>query len=324
MVDYTTPLVSPIEMQWDSDSRLPLPDPGSAPSNCGPACVQKVAGYYTNNPNYSIYSTRRLAVTDPNRGTSAGEQRTMLERRGVQADVFNVTSLAQLKAWIASGRRPAIIGIEMARVPLSYRDHPFTGWHAVVAMANASVQSGSGIWIMDPNFSSRTNRLDPDKGKKFYPDWLIQDAFIEASQHFAIVPKSAKVLQPTTKYANVEAGANIRRTASGSGSLIDQLAKTTKLVYKGDVTGGSYSYYLNGKLTTGNKWSKVMLGATLGYVIKPFCHPLSGAEMQAMYEDEDQSYYRATAQELLSLDGSDIQGEGWDEPVEDEAGLIAA
>lgn len=157
--------------------------------NCGPTCVSMVAGFYNDNTP-GIEATRRLAAA-PGRPTTYYEQRDMLIRRGVPATFIQLSTLQQIRNIVGSGRRPIVIGVEMWKVPWYVRDHPFLGWHAVVILGVAS----GGFWVNDPNFSpAGGSRPDPDRGKKFWPDWVMQAAFINANNSPAIVPLAAKTI----------------------------------------------------------------------------------------------------------------------------------
>jgi len=190
-VMFRTARDAPFHMQWDDDSRLPAPDPGSGPDNCGPASVENIAHFYVES-HLGIFRTRRLAVTHDG-PTVAADQRLMLSRRGVPCFVTR-PSLAAIKSFIADGRRPIILGLNMAAVPREPHDiagHPFRKLHAVVALENAMRSGVSGVLIRDPNFSKRTGRLDPTGGARFYPDSVIQTAAVDARMS-AIVPEKPK------------------------------------------------------------------------------------------------------------------------------------
>ena len=185
---YTDANLSPARFQWEANSA-----PGQA-YNCGPTCVTKMAQYYRDTW-YGIEATRRLAVSADYRGTSATEQGVMLARRGVANSVMSINSVAQLHSLTDTGRRPVLIGMYFARVPYAYADHPFRGWHAVCVSRGAV----GGFWINDPNFSpSGGTRPDPDRGHKFYPDWVIQQALINNSPRFAVVPTYLKAITVPT------------------------------------------------------------------------------------------------------------------------------
>jgi hypothetical protein len=117
----------------------------------------------------------------------------MLNRRGVPAVIYDITSLKQLHTITDTGTRPVILALYMARVPASVRGHSFTGWHAVVVRKGVT----GGFWVTDPNFSPPGGvRPDPTGGKRWYSDAVIQSAFLDNDQHYAIVPNAAKYIPP--------------------------------------------------------------------------------------------------------------------------------
>lgn len=190
---YRTPLDVPVRYQWDADSRLPLPDPGTAPGNCGMTCVAHVAQYYTEKFT-GIYHTRRLSTTeDWKMSTTISEQSLSLTKLGVP-NIISRPTVAQITKYLSTGRRPIIVGLNMARVPATIRDHPFEGSHAILLRANARRTDSVGKNAMDPNFN-RTYRLDPDKGQKYYPNWVLEYAYYDAGM-WAIVPLNDKQVPP--------------------------------------------------------------------------------------------------------------------------------
>ena len=209
---YTSALQAPKRFQWELSSA-----PSKA-ENCGPTCITFIAGFYKDRW-YGIEATR-LLVTGSGTPTNAWQQAAMLEARGVPASVREITSTAEMHGLVDSGRRPIVIGVEMSRVPDVFRDHPFLGWHAITLMGRAVVDGTVGFWVNDPNFSPPGGiRPDPDRGMKFYPDWVIASAYISNSPRFAIVPDSAKPL-PVTKGRGRIAGpdCNIRSSMSTTSS----------------------------------------------------------------------------------------------------------
>lgn len=201
---YTTALAAPPRFQWESSSGT---FSASQSNNCGPTCMAFIAGFYRDR-SYGIEALRRLVVgcCVP---TDITAQRDMLYRVGVPAEVYNVASLAALKQILSSGRRPTGLRIYMGRVPYTYRGHSFTGWHEVVAIANGTRNGVSGIWINDPNFSPPGGiRPDPMHGHRFYPDWVINSAFIQPKPAYAIVPVAAKKVTTATAYVYFNAGVN--------------------------------------------------------------------------------------------------------------------
>jgi hypothetical protein len=197
---YTSTLQAPARFQWDPDSKYPsrtLPDGRieyAGAWNCGPSCVAFI-DQFRNDGKTSITTIRRSIGIADFTATSITQQRAMLERQGV-ACYPSQPSVGTMKTLVSTGRRPIIVGLWMAKVPASVRDHPFLGMHAVVILANATVNGVSGFRVMDPNFS-RVIRPDPDGGHKFYPDWVVAAAFVEAStggRSWALVPATPKLV----------------------------------------------------------------------------------------------------------------------------------
>jgi len=254
-VTFRRAIDAPTHYQWDDDSRLPSPDPGSAPNNCGPTSVENVAHAYTGR-RFGVYRTRLLAVGDPSRATSVGEQRDMLIRRGVDC-VFAQVTLAGIKQRLTDGRMPVILGLDMSKVPLEVAGHPFRGMHAVVALQNAA----GGMLIRDPNFSRRTNRTDPTDGKRYYPDWVIQNAYVNI-RGWAITPlhKMPDVSWRGRVRANV--GAIIRFHPIQQADEVFAEARRNGYTYR---PGGerlwpnTYTYEWNGEVyeKAGVKWYRV-------------------------------------------------------------------
>jgi hypothetical protein len=197
MSHFITPLDMPARYQWDVDSKLPLPEPGTAPGNCGVTCVTATAQYYQD-VRYGIYSTRRLVVSDDSQlFTSVGDQAWMLSKRGVPNHILRPT-IRELTNILANERRPVTVGMDMSRVPLAIAGHPFRGSHGILLRANGVKNGVPGKWAMDPNFN-RTFRRDPTEGRRFYPDSILQVAYFDSGK-WAIVPEKDKVVQ---RYVNV-------------------------------------------------------------------------------------------------------------------------
>ncbi len=181
---------TPVHLQWDPSSRLPFPDPGSAPNNCGPTTIVNIAHFYRDTA-FGIYDTRRLAVSDPYRGTSVNEQAEMLRGRGVpchidQPNLFTIHNL------VGGGKRPILLGLDMAKVPEYVAGHPFRGKHAVEILQTAYTNEGRsrGFLVRDPNFN-RTYRIDPTGGQRFYADWIIDAAFCNSGM-WGVIPDKVK------------------------------------------------------------------------------------------------------------------------------------
>lgn len=255
---YQRAIEAPFHRQWDSDSRAPSPDPGSAPYNCGPTSVVNIVHAYRGT-HYSIYETRRLGTYDPYRGTSVGEQKEMLSRRGVPC-TFTQLSMAQIKAYGAQGRHPVLLGLNMAAVPYDIAGHTFRGWHAVVALQNTSRNGESGVLVRDPNFNI-TFRIDPTDGKRFYPDAVIKRAYVDQGGWalFPILP-----MPDVSWYGRVRAtvGAIIRFHPVQQADEIFAEAKRDGYTYR---PGGArlwanpYTYEWNGEVyeKAGVRWYRV-------------------------------------------------------------------
>ena len=200
---YTSALISPARYQWESSSGTFV---ASQSNNCGPASMTKIADFYRDSK-FGIEATRRLAAPCC-RGTSPGEQSAMLRARGVQNGIYSISSLTQIRNLVGTaGRRPIGIGVYCARVPSAYRGHSFLGWHSIVVMAWGYKNGVRGFWIMDPNFSPPGgSRPDPYGGKRFYPDWVMQYAFIDYSPRYAIVPVAPKYVPPSQPPTDVTVG----------------------------------------------------------------------------------------------------------------------
>ena len=203
---YTDADLSPQRSQWEANSQY------SQAFNCGPTGVTKVACFYKDRW-FGIEATRKL-VTWPGRPTTYEEQRRMLIARGVNASVRQVSSLAEMRNLNPTGRRPYLIGVNMYRVPPSYRGHSFTGWHTLVVL---SAPSG-GFWVMESNLPIGTTAA-----RRWYPDWVMNYAFLAPSSSIAIVPYDPKVVvappapapRPTGFPSRgwVNAGINARRVS---------------------------------------------------------------------------------------------------------------
>ncbi len=196
-LQYNDAGVSPARYQWEASSGTPW---ASQSNNCGPTCATKIADFY-NNTRYGIESTRYLVVgcCVP---TTCTQQAAMLTLRGVPSIPVWINSLGEIDAVVGwDGNHPIIIGMEMSRVPYDIKDHPFDGWHAVVVLKRVERNGVSGYLIMDPNFSpTGGNRPDPDGGKKFYPRWVLDYAFIRNNIRWSVIPNRAKVTEQQGRY----------------------------------------------------------------------------------------------------------------------------
>jgi hypothetical protein len=190
--------MAPKRNQWENSSLY------SQAYNCGPTCITQIACFYRDTY-LGVEATRKIiAGTGPYNVTGVGDtvygapqgtpttawqQAEMLRKRGIGAKVFQIDSLPELRDLLKTGRRPVLIGIEMIRVPPSIRDHPFTGWHAVLVLASTL----GGFWITDPNFNPPW-RPDPENGRKWYPDAVLQYAFINNAPRWSVIPDHPKVI----------------------------------------------------------------------------------------------------------------------------------
>lgn len=188
----------PGRFQWDETSGSFF---ASQSNNCGPTSVTKIADFYKDT-RFSIENTRRSSVgcCVP---TTCSQQALMLSRRNVPAKAMWIDNKFQLDDLIGwSGRRPIVIGIQMSRVPTYIKDHPFDGWHAVTVMKRVERNGVKGYLVNDPNFSPPGGyRPDPDHGKKFYPEWAMDYAYLQNYIRWSVVPLNAKYIPSTDHYA---------------------------------------------------------------------------------------------------------------------------
>lgn len=238
---YLSAVQSPARTQWEASSVA------SQSYNCGPTSVAKVAQFYTDRWS-GIEAGRKLIAgmgpynlggrwvygAPPYTPTSAAQQRDILIARGVPCDVRRLDSRAQMKELVAGGRRPIIIGVYMARVPAHVRDHSFLEWHAMVVMDTAVVNGVPGFWVMDPNFSPPGgHRPDPDRGKKFYSESVMEYAYFDNLPRWAIVPTRAKAIAAQSEglpvkfkspgkpsWLRIKANTDVRATPSTSAGVI--------------------------------------------------------------------------------------------------------
>jgi hypothetical protein len=184
---YRTTLDVPTRYQWDTDSRLPAPDPGTAPGNCGITCVT-VAEMYYNDQFHGIYTNRRLVTASLELSSTIGEQAQILWKRNVPNAIDKI-NLAGLHELMKSKRRPIVLGLDFSKVPLSVAGHPFRGSHSIMLRANAT----GGFTYLDPNFN-RTYRTDPEHGYRFMPDWVLNAAYYNVPTQWAIIPTKDKLV----------------------------------------------------------------------------------------------------------------------------------
>lgn len=248
---FRSPLDCPTRYQWDADSRLPLPDPGTAPGNCGMTCAAHVGQYYTDKFT-GIYRTRRLATDrDWEMSTTVSDQSLALEKLGVP-NVITRPNLDQIHRYLATHRRPIIVGLDMSRVPDGIRGHPFEGSHAIELRANAHKGDVLGASAMDPNFN-RTYRTDPTGGRRFYPDWVLQSAYYNAGK-WAILPLNDKVVPPPF-YGRIRVrgpGVSIRESAREIAGNVWAKSKSDGFTYRERddkrLFANSYQYWWDGEI----------------------------------------------------------------------------
>lgn len=195
MAPYTDASLSTPRYQWDQSSGSFW---ASQQVNCGPTSVTKIADFYKDK-HFAIEATRRLAVGCCI-ATNCTQQAIMMTERGTPAIAMWIDTMGELDYLVGwDGKRPIVVGIEMIRVPYYIKDHVFNGWHAVAVLKRVERNGIEGYLINDPNFSlPGGNRPDPDHGKKFYPRWVMDYAFIQNSIRWGVVPNKAKYIEPTT------------------------------------------------------------------------------------------------------------------------------
>jgi hypothetical protein len=261
MASYQTALDAPPRFQFEVSSGTLN---ASQRFNCGPTVMSFIAGYYRNYT-YSIEATRKL-VTGCCQVTTYSQQALMLARRGVPASVTVLSSIAQMRTLLADGRRPYGIGVYMARVPYSVRDHSFTGWHEIAVLSTAVRSGVLGFIVNDPNFSPIGGyRSDPDRGHKFYSEAVMQNAFLNYGTPVAVLPNVPKAVVASTPVPPIT-------SAPMEGFPVRFLATPGKKgVFRGDK--GAVEIRTAPDLTTASKWFSAkypttvpLLGKTQGAV----------------------------------------------------------
>jgi hypothetical protein len=243
---YRTPLEVPARYQWDPDSQLPLPTPGTAPGNCGVTCATVMAQYVTDNK-YGIYATRRLAVSnDSQMFTTISDQQLMLAKRGVAATAGRPT-IETITNLVAAGK-PVLVGLQMSLVPPDVAGHSFRGSHAVLLRANSVRNGVAGKLVLDPNFN-RTYRRDPTDGRRFYSDALIKKAYYDTGTMWALTLDKPKLIPSWYGRVRIDGPGHTIRTSA-------QQTKSSEWAYSrqnGTYRGGqklwdnSYQYYWDGE-----------------------------------------------------------------------------
>lgn len=274
MVTYATQ--STKRFQWESSSLY------SQAYNCGPTCVAFIIGYYLGwrgiearrssiagwGP-YNVSGVGTVYGAPARTPTTAWQQRDMLIRGGVGASVRTLNGLTELHSLVDSNRRPLILGIQMSRVPANFRDHSFLGWHAVVVMSGGWRDGTHGFWVNDPNFAPGQ---DPDGGMKWYPDWVMQQAWANNSPRYAVVPTNPKPLPVTAPTSSKGRGriagpdCNIRTSMSS--------ASSTNIYARSNADGWTYrlkdgarlwsnasNFIFFGFVGTGSMWASVKTGS---------------------------------------------------------------
>lgn len=183
----------PTRYQWDEDSRYPLPDPGTAPGNCGITCVTVAEMFYNDGaagtPNWhGIYQNRRMVTASLELSSTIGDQSLILWKRNVP-NVLDKPTITGLHNIMANRLKPVVLGLDFSRVPLDVAGHPFRGSHSIMLRGNAI----GGFTYLDPNFN-RTYRQDPQHGYRFMPDWVLYNAYYAVPTQWALVPQKDKLL----------------------------------------------------------------------------------------------------------------------------------
>jgi hypothetical protein len=208
-----------------------------------------------------------------NMPTQPWQQRDMLVKRGVPAEVKEITSLGQLRELVGGGQRPVLVGLLMSQVPNIIKDHTFDGWHAV-AVEDWGWQGGTrGFWLMDPNFHPPSDgyRIDPDHGKKFYPDWVMQAAMLDSSaQAWAVVPDARKFIPDTRGRGRLKVGGALRTDKITNSSTTWARAKRDGFTYRIDgkrLWTNAHVYYFFGWDRT-RKWARVSTASGRRFFIR--------------------------------------------------------
>lgn len=182
---------APPRWQWEESSGTHT---CSASVNCGPTGSSQQVDYFRDRK-VPIERQRTRAGIGRCRSTNAWEQADILRSHGIDTEVVQIDSLAQLDALLGPNppRRPIGIGVLMSRMSAATRGHPFLGWHRITILRRAvrtiNGRKRRGYIYTDPNFSPPGgHRPDPKKGKRFIRRGELRYAFIEASPRYAIVP----------------------------------------------------------------------------------------------------------------------------------------
>jgi hypothetical protein len=247
---FRRPLDVPFRRQWDPDSRLPMPDPGTAPGNCGMTVVTHMAQYYTDRW-FGIFATRYLVMgNDLTLSSTVTQQSEALRRRGVENQIYR-PDVDWLHRLVAEQRRPIGLGLDMSQVPLEIAGHDFRGSHGIELRATTYRDTLRGFTVMDPNFNT-TYRVDPTNGHRFYPDWVINRAYYAADK-WAIVPTADKLVPPPW-WGRIRVqgpGVSIRESAKETAGNVYAKSRSNGYTYRerdnARLWRNTYEFYWNGE-----------------------------------------------------------------------------
>lgn len=284
---------APRRFQWEANSGT---FSNSQSNNCGPTVATLIAQFYRDHW-FGIEATRRLGAA-PGLPTSAWQQAEMLRGRGVECDVVEIESMAQIHNLVGSSRRPILLGILMARVPAAVRDHAFLGWHAVAVLDPRTVGESPGVQVDDPNFWPQNGpRPDPDNGRKFYADTVLRWAVIENSPRWAVVPRNVKAIPESADFVIVEPGAKVRSTPRIGAHNITRIMRDAHHAIRIRARrGGEYRYWNGRRWEAGHRWVLVRLpNGDRGWVRRPDVHAAAARAMAATNRSD-----QAAADEILA------------------------
>jgi len=237
-------LTSPTQVnpnsQYDSDS---------APNqnwNCGPTTVTNVLKFHKDR-DFPIEATRNLATSQNGTGTTSGQRKIMMEKRGLASAVryINATQVRQL----LNGKRAFEISLLMSMIPLSIRKRPFAGSHSVMAESKGYRNGQRGIWVKNPDF----HRSRGEPSRYFYPDKYWIPAFHALGKNWlgrtggwAVVPDKDKVISTRVAYkksCTTKAGLNARSGPSTRHSIVKTLPAGYRFTsIQLEKAGGAYPY----------------------------------------------------------------------------------
>jgi hypothetical protein len=197
----------------------------SKSQNCGVTVAAAIADYYTDE-SHPIEAGRRLIErtgpynlgrdlagnpiivigSPPNTPTNAWQQAEMLRRWDVNCAVVRFRRTPQLHAIVDSGRRPVLLALNYSKIPPEVAGHSFRGWHAIKVRSGTSQAGVRGFLVNDPNFWP--GKPDPNKGRRFYADAIIQAALDAVGGTTGVVPVAAK---PDSQFTEVHEMAVLSR-----------------------------------------------------------------------------------------------------------------